>query len=100
VPSRCPGCDALLDPGVLRCRFCGRDVREAPAAAAVGTTLSTPAAVPSDVWDAAGAMDELGELAPEVLAWWRAADLPRKRRLVQLFGVLHACAERLLGPRR
>lgn len=82
----CPECRAPLVEGALRCKLCGADAREAkPGATGASFTLfslSPRAARGAEL------LDELASLAPDVLAWWRKADRPRKDRLLAILGEL------------
>jgi hypothetical protein len=81
---RCPACSAELADGVLRCRLCGADARGAggegpPAFAGLRVEQLLPEAQRVEEL-----MREFYELAPEVLAWWRAAPREKKARLYEI----------------
>jgi hypothetical protein len=96
VSVSCPSCRALLVDGALRCRLCGADAREAPESERVGATFSLTSIAP-DAFRGASILDELRAFAPEVLAWWRASDVPRRERLVALLVELGEIRKRLRG---
>jgi hypothetical protein len=61
----------------------------------VGATFSLAEVVPEAV-QVGQLVEELEQLAPEVLAWWRSADAPMKARLVEILTELQALLRR--GP--
>jgi hypothetical protein len=60
----------------------------------VGASFSLESIAP-DAFRAASILDELKAFAPEVLAWWRASDVPRRERLVALLTELGEIRKRL-----
>lgn len=97
VAVPCPSCGAALVEGVLRCRTCGADARAARPGGVAATIA--PAEAAPDAWRAAELLDELGELSPPVLEEWRAADPPKKRRIVALLTELQAVVDRVWARR-
>jgi hypothetical protein len=94
VASACPSCRAPLVEGALRCKLCGADARRAEDGP-VGASFTLAGIAPRAA-RAAELLDELAGLAPEVLAWWRRADRPRR---VRLYEILTELRELLRPPR-
>jgi hypothetical protein len=97
VSSSSPACGASLLEGVLRCRTCGADARQAERENGAGITIPARGLAP-DAFQAAELMDELQTLAPEVLTWWRGADRPGKEHLLRILTDLHAFLRRTPRP--
>jgi hypothetical protein len=87
VSSRCPSCSAAIVDGALRCRFCGADTRQTEPTAGIAASFSLEEVAPNAM-RAARLVEELQDLAPEVLAWWRQAPRERKTRVFEILAEL------------
>jgi hypothetical protein len=83
VASRCPSCALPLAEGVLRCRHCGADAREPTQTQGVATFISLWDAAP-EAASVADLLDQLEAESPEVGAWFRRADWPRRERVIRV----------------
>jgi hypothetical protein len=79
--------------GALRCRSCGADAREPVRTQGVATFISLWDAAP-EAASVAELLDELEAESPEVGAWFRRADWPRRKRVVRILDALIALRRR------
>jgi hypothetical protein len=83
VAIRCPACEMPILEGVLRCRHCGADAREPARTRGIASFISLWDVAP-DAMSVAKLLDELEAEAPEVGAWFRRADWPRRDRVIRI----------------
>jgi hypothetical protein len=93
VASRCPSCELPLTDGVLRCRHCGADAREPTRTHGVASFIPLWDVAP-EAASVAELLDQLEAESPEVGAWFRRADWPRRERVTRLLEQLAALRRR------
>jgi hypothetical protein len=93
VATRCPSCALPLSEGVLRCRHCGADAREPMQTHGVASFIPLWDVAP-EAASVAGLLDQLEAESPEVGAWFRRADWPRRERVMRIMNALLALPRR------